>query len=240
MSHITKINDYNITDLITNTDREIDENDDDFQHILECIEQTFRSSNHSLTLAGSQDIEINTESSGIENECYKDKRYEERNLCIEPRSFNHKNHSHLRLDRSDMLRATKKGRYQEIFPQVLFKLLEKSNLSGYSHIISWLPHGHTFKIHNKKLFEEYVLNEYFNSTFESFKRQLYIYGFKKIGKRSTDSGAYYHAQFISGQQDMCSRIDKWKKKESKFTTINPNFDNVPTTLHNLDKCLFLG
>jgi len=239
MSHFTNMHDYNITDLITNTDREIDENDDDFQLILKCIEQSFRSSNHSLTPARSQDIETNMETSGIENECYKDKQYEEQNHHIEPRSFNHVNDSHLRLDQSDMPCATKKGRYQVIFPQVLFKLLEKSDSSGYSHIISWLPHGHAFKIHDEKLFKEYVLREYFNSTLESFKRQLYIYGFKKIGKRFADSGAYYHAKFIFRQQHLCNRIDKWKK-EPKFTSINPNFDNVPTTLYNLDKCLILG
>ena len=122
-----------------------------------------------------------------------------------------------------------------MFPIKLFKLLEQSSVSEHACIVSWLPHGHAFKIHDEKMFEKCVLKTHFQSSSESFKRQLYFYGFKKIGKRFIDFGAYYHSQFIRDQPKLCCKILKLdKSSESEFQV--PNFDKVPRHLQNARKC----
>jgi len=47
-----------------------------------------------------------------------------------------------------------RGRNQETFPTKLFKVLQHSDAGGYSSIISWLPHGRAFKIHNIDLLKK--------------------------------------------------------------------------------------
>ena len=126
-----------------------------------------------------------------------------------------------------------------MFPIKLFKLLEQSSVSEHACIVSWLPHGRAFKIHDEKMFEKHVLKAHFQSSSESFKRQLYFYGFKKIGKRFIDFGAYYHSHFIRDQPKLCCKIFKLHKSlESDFQV--PNFDKVPRYLQNARKCSIVG
>jgi hypothetical protein len=64
----------------------------------------------------------------------------------------------------------------ETFPMKLHDIV--SNHS-YQHIIGWMPHGRSWCIKNKDLLVSEVLNEHFNHrNFESFNRQVNIYGFK--------------------------------------------------------------
>ena len=76
--------------------------------------------------------------------------------------------------------------------------------------------------------------------FESFNRQLYLHGFKKIGKRSTDSGAYYHENFIRGELDSCRRIIRWNENVDDFDSRTYNINGIPTRLQNLSKCASLN
>jgi hypothetical protein len=71
-------------------------------------------------------------------------------------------------------------------------------------IISWLPHGKAFRVHKPTEFASDVMGRYFKqSKYKSFQRQLHIYGFRRIdSKEKTDYGAYYHTQFLRGQQNM--------------------------------------
>ena len=125
-----------------------------------------------------------------------------------------------------------KKKSKETFPLKLFKMLEESDIDNHAHIISWLPHGQAFKIHDEKLFEQHVLNQHFGSKFKSFKRQLNLYGFQKLRKHSADVGAYFHKQFNRGRYDLCSEIFKWNNVK---TVIETNFDTIPRSLENLSK-----
>lgn len=59
--------------------------------------------------------------------------------------------------------------------------LEETEMSGLGHIVSWMPHGRSFKVHNRKQFVENVLPAYFDQTsYASFQRQLNMYGFSRI------------------------------------------------------------
>jgi len=107
---------------------------------------------------------------------------------------------------------TQEFKRKETFPIQLFEILEKSDAFGYSSIVSWLPHGRAFKIYNEELFFKNIIRKHFRQTeFKSFKHQLYVYGFKKIGKRFTDSGAYYHDSFIRGRLDLCRSMSTVKE-----------------------------
>jgi len=55
-----------------------------------------------------------------------------------------------------------RGRKQETFPIKLFKVLDYADSGGYSSIISWLPHGRTFKIHDVNRFKKEVMSKFFS------------------------------------------------------------------------------
>ena len=231
MSDTINIYGYNITELLTNRQIQLADDDEDFENVLICLDRMFDNSHRLMNSTGLNDIEIkmkcNTHAPNLTENDDKQKMSFE---LMNRNSDNHSQSSHT----SDGTCKKKKGRCQEVFPKILFRLLETSDTREYSYIISWLPHGRAFKIHDEALFEEHVLKEYFNSTLASFKHQLYSYGFKKIGKRSIDTGAYFHKQFIREGKDLCGKVTKWNGIQSDLTRCSPNFDRVPTTLKNLN------
>ena len=82
---------------------------------------------------------------------------------------------------------------KRLFPAKLHKLLSQSEEENYSHIISWLPHGRAFKIHDEKEFIEKVACRFFRVTnMANFKQQLSYYGFQKVVSNILDVDAYFH------------------------------------------------
>jgi hypothetical protein len=62
------------------------------------------------------------------------------------------------------------------FPAKLHEIMSNSE---YEHIIGWMPHGRSWMVKNKELLESVVLKEHFShSNFESFNRQVNLWGFK--------------------------------------------------------------
>jgi hypothetical protein len=69
----------------------------------------------------------------------------------------------------------------EIFPAVLHSMLDEVEEKGYSHIVSWQPHGRCFVVHNREEFVRLIMPVYFRmSKFASFQRQLNLYDYKRI------------------------------------------------------------
>ena len=65
------------------------------------------------------------------------------------------------------------GRSQESFPVKLYKIIDRIERDGLSSIISWLPHGRAFRIHDTGRFVKEVMTCYFYQTkMSSFTRQL--------------------------------------------------------------------
>lgn len=59
-------------------------------------------------------------------------------------------------------------------------------------IISWLPHGRSWKILQPALFESIVMPLFFEySNYHSFNRLVNAWSFRRIGS-GPDSGSYYH------------------------------------------------
>ena len=66
------------------------------------------------------------------------------------------------------------------FPFKLYDTLMRIDADGYSDIMSWLPHGRSFKIHDLDGFNDLILPMYFrHSKKSSLLRQLNLYGFRR-------------------------------------------------------------
>ena len=100
---------------------------------------------------------------------------------------------------------------KESFPVKLMHILQLIDTKEpeLAHIISWKPNGTTFRIHDKKLFEKLVKQRgFFNQkSYSSFRRQLNLWGFRKIGKRcAADCGVYGHPLFLKENPSLCHTI----------------------------------
>lgn len=75
------------------------------------------------------------------------------------------------------------------FPIKLHHCLAETKKEGLEHIVSWMPHGRAFKVHDKDAFVKSILPCFFSqSSYESFQRQLNLYNFTRI----TGGKATYH------------------------------------------------
>jgi hypothetical protein len=107
----------------------------------------------------------------------------------------------------------------------LHAILDDFARSDQESIVSWQPHGKGFKIYKAKEFAETVMSKYFNHTkYNSFRRQLQLYGFRWIKDRtSADHGAYCHPLFQRGKSDLCIEMTRQKikgvRKRKKKTKI---------------------
>lgn len=62
---------------------------------------------------------------------------------------------------------------QASFPLKLQRILDKTNEEGRTDIISWLPHGKAFLVHDVDRFVTEVMSLHFNQTkYSSFQRQV--------------------------------------------------------------------
>ena len=110
----------------------------------------------------------------------------------------------------------------EKFPMKLHKIVERCEIDGYSDIISWMPHGRSFKIHKRNEFISEIMPRYFYITkFTSFIRQLTLYGFYKY-RKGVDKGSFYHQLFLRGRQGLCLGINRSSEKKRKMES-EPNF-----------------
>jgi len=126
-----------------------------------------------------------------------------------------------------MVQKTLKGVPDKPFPVRLHKLLERAEIDGYSHIISWLPHGRAFIIDQPQKFIQEVANNFFLlSKYSSFQRQLCTYGFRKLSF-SEDFGAYCHEFFIRGRPGLSRGIRKSNRKVQLNPLDDPNFYEFP-------------
>jgi len=128
------------------------------------------------------------------------------------------------------------------FPFKLHIMLHQVEKNNLQQIVSWLPHGRAFAIHDIEKFKSVVMGKYFQqSKVTSFHRQLNLYGFVRItvGK---DQGGYYNEYFLRGKPKATERIVRTKVKGTKiraasspedepdFYSMNPvNPPNFPTS-----------
>jgi hypothetical protein len=118
-------------------------------------------------------------------------------------------HINHRQNNGSIPKQSRKGA-KSSFPKYLYYMLENAESAGYSSIVSFQPHGRSFKIHDRKLFSNQVLPHYFpgQKKITSFFRQLNIYGFLRMIKVGPDQDSYYHQFFLRGRSEMCCLIQR--------------------------------
>jgi hypothetical protein len=72
-------------------------------------------------------------------------------------------------------------RYVVPFPYRLHKMLSDVDSRGDSSIVSWMPDGLHFKVHDPQRFVETIIPSAFKQkSLKSFQRQLHLYGFQRV------------------------------------------------------------
>ncbi|KAL3802041.1 hypothetical protein HJC23_010797, partial [Cyclotella cryptica] len=135
------------------------------------------------------------------------------------------------------------------FPAKLHQIV---STPGYQHIIAWLPHGRSWHVRNKELLVSVVLKEHFShSHFESFNRQVNLWGFKVrtcfkfilFCRRfrscyKLSSGFFplsiskieaYHEAFLRGRPDLVYLVRRLKNEGKRIPHLisEPNFYQMP-------------
>lgn len=122
---------------------------------------------------------------------------------------------------ADGKRKGPRGGVTDSFPAKLYEMLHEALSDGMDRIISWQVHGRCFKIHDLDVFVRELLPNYFRQTkFSSFKRQMNLYGFRKV-LSGTDCGSYYHELFVRGRPDLAMILRRVGGKSSSYNTWRP-------------------
>ena len=104
-----------------------------------------------------------------------------------------------------------------LFPWKLHFVLDEAARLGQEDIISWMPYGASFKVHNKPEFEKQILPTYFNTTkFKSFQRSLNLWGFHAFTK-GPSKGASHHPLFRRGMPELCRGMTRERIKRTSST-----------------------
>ena len=90
------------------------------------------------------------------------------------------------------IKANTKGGVYLPFPEKLFQMLTHIDLyePDLACIVSWRPHGRCFLVRDTGRFEENILSRFFKMTkYTSFRRQLNLWGFKRLVHKTPDFDA---------------------------------------------------
>lgn len=92
-----------------------------------------------------------------------------------------------------------RGGVAEPFPEKLHRMLNEVVADGHGDIVSFYAHGRAFGVHDMDRFCSEIMPKYFKqSKWNSFARQLNLYGFLRISN-GPDAGGYYHELFLKGR-----------------------------------------
>lgn len=106
------------------------------------------------------------------------------------------------------------------FPFRLYQMLEEAEKRGFEDIVSWLPDGNGFIVHDREEFTSQVMKTFFCHTkWKSFLRQLNLYNFERLSKRGPGRGSCYsHPCLIRGEIDQCKQIHRSTTTAAGTTT----------------------
>jgi hypothetical protein len=105
---------------------------------------------------------------------------------------------------------TKKGDPDQLFPLKLFRLLECESNDSPDAIVSWILEGRAFIVRKPERFIKEIMPKYFDQTkFNSFRKQIHLYGFCLI-KKGLGSGGYRHDLFRRDSPHLCMKMVRKK------------------------------
>jgi hypothetical protein len=92
------------------------------------------------------------------------------------------------------------------FPWKLACMLIDVEKKGDDSIVSWLPHGKAFKVHDKQRFVAEIMPQYFFSNkYKSFQRNLNLWNFECV-RQGTNKGSCFHPLFLRDLPQLCHRM----------------------------------
>jgi len=114
------------------------------------------------------------------------------------------------------------------FPWKLHILLEEAEREGFTAVISWVQGGTAFRVHDSETFVSCLMPNYFDqSKYESFRRQLNLYGFARV-TRGVNKGFISHPCFIRSNRNLCRNIiRKGKEEGSTKEAYNEAYSPLP-------------
>jgi hypothetical protein len=126
-----------------------------------------------------------------------------------------------------------RGGVSEPFPEKLHRMLSDVEKDSISDVVSFFSHGRAFGVHDMDKFVSEVMPKYFRQTkWNSFSRQLNLYGFVRIAS-GPDAGGYYHELFLKGRPNLCLHMrrvgvphgeDRRKfRPKNKSKNVEPDF-----------------
>ena len=94
---------------------------------------------------------------------------------------------------------------------------------GFADVISWLPDGDAFRIHDVKRFENEIMPKYFHSSnIKSFQKSLNLWGFKSMRAQGfslkrfpTKQYVWSHPFFKRGERSLCNQMARVVRHNSK-------------------------
>jgi hypothetical protein len=114
----------------------------------------------------------------------------------------------------------------DTFPVKLHKLLHQAEQCGKSDIVSWLPEGKRFKVHDKERFAKEIMPQYFaSSTYKSFQRSKNLWGFQTISK-GVHKGECSHELFVRGNVELCRKMVRVRIKSDDVPEVE-DVEQVP-------------
>lgn len=111
-------------------------------------------------------------------------------------------------------RASRRGPSpSSTFPAKLLLILSNPEVS---HIITWMPHGRSWRVIESKLFAEKVMPRYFahQSKYSSFTRQVNGWRFKRI-THGPDRNSYYHNYFLRDFPQTARRMTRRSSADAR-------------------------
>jgi hypothetical protein len=153
----------------------------------------------------SEDSDSNTESeSNVEND---------------PRS--HCDNEEISVDDCNEHADPKNTAHKTTFPQKLHRMILDCEEHGLSDVVSFGDSGKAFVIHDGTRFEKEVLGQYFgrNVRFGSFKRLLFLYGFRFAHHKKSDAQRYYYHPYFQRDLDTLHRVRKSERRAVQLSVL---------------------
>mmetsp|Transcript_4603 Transcript_4603/g.10214 ORF Transcript_4603/g.10214 Transcript_4603/m.10214 type:complete len:371 (+) Transcript_4603:1904-3016(+) len=92
-------------------------------------------------------------------------------------------------------------------------------------IITWMPHGRSWKILDQYRLMKEVVSKYFVQTkYESFRRQINGWGFKRLHQSGPDSRSYYNEFFLRGLPHLTHLMKRMPSHQGRLV---PHVDGEP-------------
>lgn len=106
------------------------------------------------------------------------------------------------------------------FPFKLYAILAQKE---FNEIITWMPHGRSWKVLKPNLFESFVMPLFFEySNYHSFNRLVNAWSFRRISS-GPDRGSYYH-EVRHWSRVCCGKIHSHMRLTRTLFTCSSSFE----------------